>query len=53
MSGERWQAAYQHAGVADGMNPVLSTHAPAFFVASCQAFPASSPAGSPNETLFF
>ena len=28
-------AACQHAVVADGMNPVLSTHAPAFFVSSC------------------
>ena len=34
-AGELRQAACQHAVVADGMNAVLSTHAPAFFVSSC------------------
>ena len=34
-AGELRQAAGQHAVVADGMNPVLSTQAPEFFVSSC------------------
>ena len=33
-AGELRQAACQHAVVADGMNAVLSTHAPAFFVST-------------------
>ena len=34
-AGELRKAACQHAAAADGMNPVLSTHARAFFVSSC------------------